>query len=502
MLIKSAIAILCLAPVTQSDAASCESVTAMTLANAKVTSATEVASGAFVPPGAGPPEERAGTSFANVPAFCRVAATLTPSSDSDIKIEVWLPMTGWNGKFQAVGNGAWQGSIGYAAMSEALRGGYATSSTDTGHVGGSASFGMGHPEKVTDFAYRSEHEMTVAAKAIITAFYESAPKFSYWNGCSAGGRQAMKAAQMFPADFDGIIAGSPGLDWSGRTAQAVRIAQALQKEAARITPAKARVLHSAVVSACDRLDGVEDGLIENPGACKFDPGVLVCRGGDAPACLTQAQADTARLIYSPIVDVRSKREIPGLAPGSELGWTDMGWSQSARATGLDHFRYLVFADPQWEVEQFAVATDVPRLTEGVIAAIDARDTNLKPFFDRGGKLIQYHGWSDPQITPFASTAYYDHVAAANGGASNIRASYRLFMAPGMAHCRGGEGPDNFDKVRALELWVENGKAPDMILASHAKDGKIDRTRPLCPYPQTARYKGSGSIDEAANFICK
>jgi Tannase and feruloyl esterase len=502
MFIKSAIAILCLGPVTRSYAASCESVAAMKLANAKVTAATEVASGAFVPPGAGPPEGRAGTPFANVPAFCRVAATLTPSSDSDIKIEVWLPMTGWNGKFQAVGNGAWQGSIGYAAMAEALRGGYATSSTDTGHVGGSASFGMGHPEKVTDFAYRSEHEMTVAAKAIITAFYESAPKFSYWNGCSAGGRQAMKAAQMFPADFDGIIAGSPGLDWSGRTAQAIRIAQALQKEAARITPAKARVLHSAVVSACDGLDGVEDGLIENPGACTFDPGALVCRGAVAPACLTQAQVDTARLIYSPIVDVRSKREIPGLAPGSELGWTDMGWSQSARATGLDHFRYLVFADPQWDVQQFNAATDVPRLTEGMIAAIDARDTNLKPFFDRGGKLIQYHGWSDPQITPFASTAYYERVVAANGGASNIRASYRLFMAPGMAHCRGGEGPDNFDKVRALEQWVEHGKAPDMILASHVKDGKIDRTRPLCPYPQTARYKGSGSIDEAANFICK
>ena len=229
----------------------------------------------------------------------------------------------------------------YAAMAEAGRRGYATSSTDTGHVGGSASFGMGHPEG-DRFRVPLEHEMTVTSKAVINAYYGSAPKFSYWNGCSAGGRQAMKEAQMFPGDFNGIIAGSPGLDWSGRTAQAVQIAQSLQNEQARLTPAKTQVLlYTAVMAACDELDGVKDGSIENPLACKFDPGVLVCKGGEEPACLTQAQVDTARLIYSPIVDPKTKQEIPGLAPGSELGWTDMGWSASARATGLDHFRYLV-----------------------------------------------------------------------------------------------------------------------------------------------------------------
>ena len=502
--LASVFAILCLFPSAQAYAATCESVATLSRPNTKVTSAVEVAAGAFAPPApARGGRGGAGNAFATLPAFCRVAATLTPSSDSDIKIEVWLPVSGWNGKYQAVGNGAWQGSIGYAAMAEALRRGYATSSTDTGHVGGSASFGMGHPEKVIDFAYRSEHEMAVTSKAIIDAFYGSAPKFSYWTGCSAGGRQAMKEAQMFPADFDGIIAGSPGLDWSGRTAQAVRIAQAMQQnEQARLTPAKTQVLHSAVVAACDGLDGVKDGLIENPVACKFDPGVLVCKGGEEPACLTQAQVDTVRLIYSPIVDARTNLEIPGLAPGSELGWTDMGWSASARATGLDHYRYLVFADPQWDVQKFNGATDVARLREGASGAIDARDPNLKPFFDRGGKLIQYHGWSDPQITPLASVAYFNRVAAANGGASKVHASYRLFMAPGMAHCGGGEGPNDFDELTALEQWVEQGTAPDMITASHSRDGKVDRTRPLCPYPQVASYKGSGSIDEAANFVCK
>jgi feruloyl esterase len=484
-------------------AATCESVVgALKAPNTKVTSATEVAAGAFAPPGPPARGGGAGSAFASLPAFCRVALTLTPTSDSDIKVEVWLPMSGWNGKYQAVGNGAWQGSIGYAALAEALRRGYAASSTDTGHVGGSASFGMGHPEKVIDFAYRSEHEMAVVSKAVINAFYGNAPKFSYWNGCSAGGRQAMKQAQMFPGDFDGIIAGAPGLDWSGRTAQAVRVAQALQNEQARLTPAKQQVLHSAVMAACDGLDGVKDGLIENPLACKFDPGVLVCKGGEEPACLTQAQVDTARLIYSPIVDPKTKQEIPGLAPGSELGWTDMGWSASARATGLDHFRYLIFSDPQWDVQKFNVATDVARLREGPSGAIDAPDPNLKPFFDRGGKLIQYHGWADPQITPLASVAYFNRVAAANGGASKVSANYRLFMAPGMGHCGGGVGPNDFDELTALEQWVEQGKAPDMLTASHSTNGKVDRTRPLCPFPQVASYKGSGSIDDAANFVCK
>jgi feruloyl esterase len=495
-----ALALLCAGVTAEARAESCEGVGTLRLANIAVTSAVEVAAGAFAAPTA--PGGAAPRTFGDLPPFCRVAATLTPSSDSDIKIEVWLPAQGWNGKLLAVGNGAWQGSIPYAALADGLRRGYATSATDTGHVGGSASFGMGHPEKVTDFAYRAVHEMTVTAKAIVTAFYGRAAQRSYWNGCSAGGRQAMKAAQMFPADYDGIIAGAPGLDWTGRSAQAVRIAQASQQPEARLTPATLQTLHSAVVAACDAIDGVKDGLIENPVACTFDPRALACTGAGGPACLTPAQVDTARLIYSPIVDTKTKREIPGLARGSELGWTELGWSASARATGLDHFRYLVFADPQWDVQKFDVATDVARLSEGVIAAIDARDPALKPFFDRGGKLLQYHGWSDPQITPLASVAYFDRVAAEHGGVAAVRGSYRLFMAPGMAHCSGGEGPSDFDELKALEQWVEQGHAPDRILASHVKDGKVDRTRPLCPYPQVASYTGTGSIDEAANFVCK
>jgi len=484
---------------------SCESLTSLTLPNATITLAQAVARGAFtprIPAGEVVAPPAAAQGFRDLPAFCRVAATLKPSSDSDIKIEVWLPTENWNRRFQAVGNGAWTGTIAYAAMADALRHGYATSSTDTGHVGNTAAFALGHPEKLIDFAYRSEHEMTVKAKAIVKTFYGGAPKYSYWNGCSAGGRQALKEAQMFPADFDGIIAGSPGLDWSGRSAQAVRVAQALQKEDARLSPAKQQILHNAVVQACDALDGLQDGLIDNPARCAFDPKVLQCQGADSPGCLTSAQVATARLIYATTVNPKTKREVPGLARGSELGWTDLGWSVSARATGLDHYRFVVFKNPAWDLDRFSAETDVARIDEGQSAAINATDPNLKPFFDRGGKLLQYHGWSDPQISPVSSVEYYKRVLALFGGARKVQGSYRLFMAPGMAHCGDGEGPNDFDTVTPLEQWVEKGKAPESIIASHLKDGIVDRTRPLCPYPQVAAYTGIGSADEATNFICK
>jgi feruloyl esterase len=480
-------------------ASSCEALATLALPNTTVTAAQTVEAGAFRLPTQANPSR----AFSALPVFCRVAATLAPSSDSDIKVEIWLPATNWNGKVQAVGNGAFNGTIAYPALATALARGYAAASTDTGHVGGSASFAIGHPEKVIDFGYRAVHEMTVAAKAIVAAHYGSAPRFSYWNGCSAGGRQALKAAQRFPADFDGIIAGAPGLDWTGRAAQAARIAQVMQRdEGARLPPEQLALLHASVLQACDARDGVKDGVVGDPQRCAFDPGVLQCTGAEGAACLTSAQARAAKLIYAPVVNPQTKREISGLFPGSELGWTELGWSASARATALDQFRFLVFKDPSWDLERFDAGADVARAEEADKDTINALDPSLTAFIARGGKLIQYHGWSDPQISPGASVQYYERVAQARGGPDAVHGAYRLFMAPGMAHCSGGEGPDTFDMVTALEQWVEKGVAPDRIIASKSANGAATRSRPLCPHPQLATYSGSGSTDDAANFTCK
>jgi feruloyl esterase len=476
--------------------ASCQSLSMAMFPNATITLAQMVEAGTFAPAAA----DNQTAAYRALPSFCRVAATLTPSADSDIKIEVWMPASGWNGKLQAVGNGAFSGAIAYPAMAAALARGYATASTDTGHAGNTGSFAFGHPEKVIDFGWRAVHEMTVTSKKIIAGYYDAAPKLSYWTGCSAGGRQAMKEAQLFPADFDGIVAGAPGLDWTGRAAQAVRVAKRLENnQAAQLSSAQTQLLHRAVVQACDLLDGLKDGLLEDPLQCKFDPAVLQCNGAEGGECLTPAQVETARLLYSAAVNPASKREIAGLAPGSELGWTPHGWTASAQATGLDQFRFIVFNDPGWNIQKFNFDSDIVRAESS--DTINALDPNLTPFIERGGKLIQYHGWSDPQIAPGNSTQYYTR-AMKTVGPAKVHDAYRLFMAPGMGHCSGGEGPNSFDMVGALERWVEHGQPPEQIVASHSAKGVVDRTRPLCPYPQVAVYKGTGNPDEAASFECR
>ena len=477
------------------DSASCASLTSRSRPHATVTAAQAVPSGAFTPPDGAP--------LPSLPAFCRVSMTLTPSSDSDIKVEIWLPTAGWNGKFQAVGNGGFGGSINYGDLAAGIAHGYATASTDTGHADHTGAFAFGHPEKVVDYAWRSEHEMTVAAKTIIEAFYGSAPRLSYWNGCSAGGKQALKEAQRFPADFDGIVAGSPALDWTGRAIQSLWVAQALHRdEASYIPPAKYPAMHKAVVDQCDALDGVRDGVLEDPTRCAFDPAVLTCKGPDAVTCLTPPQVEAARKVYAGPVNPRTHEQIfPGLEPGSEFNWQNLGGPEPLVA-GFDHLRYIVFKNPAWDYHTLNFDSDVARVRAADNGTIDAKDPNLAPFFNRGGKLIQYHGWSDQQIASLSSVHYYDDVLRTLGGATRTYASYRLFMVPGMGHCRGGDGPNTFDMLGALERWVEQGQAPDAVVASKIEKGVVVRTRPLCPYPQVAVYTGTGSTDEAASFACR
>jgi feruloyl esterase len=480
------------------SAASCESLSSLTLPGATVTMAQSVAAGGFSPL-AGP---SADGRFKDLPAFCRVVAILRPSADSEIRFELWLPATGWNGNFEANGNGGWSGSISPVTLAGGLRRGYAASMSNLGHDGGSAAFAVGHPEKLIDFGYRAAHEMTVAAKAIVNSYYGKAPKFSVWSGCSAGGRSALMEAQRYPEDFNGIVAGVPGLNWTGRALLSVWIAQASHKnDAGYIPPAKYPLIHNAALEKCDAADGAKDGIIEDPARCKFDPKVLECEGPDGPACLTSAQVETARAIYGPVRNSRTGDVVvPGFERGSEKGWATMGGPRIF-GLGADLFRFVVFQDPDWDFETFNFDSDVSRTLKAA-GMLNAMDPDLKPFFDHGGKLIQYHGWADPQIAPATSVQYYNNVVETLGGAGKVRNSYRLFMVPGMAHCGGGDGASTFDMLAALEEWIEKGTAPDHVPASRVRDGKVDRTRPLCPYPQMAIYKGTGSIDDAASFVCR
>jgi feruloyl esterase len=495
-IVTSALCVLACLRAMPAFPASCESLAALALKETTVTAAQLVSAGQFSAPGGG----RGANNYKNLPEFCRVAVTIKPTSDSDIKVEVWLPAAGWNGKFQAVGNGGWAGVISYSAMADAVRAGYASASTDTGHVGGRGAFALDHPEKLIDFAWRSEHEMTVKAKAIIQAFYGRAPRLSYWNGCSTGGRQGLKEAQKFPEDYDGIIAGAP----ANRTAMSLWIAHAVLKDpASYIAPSKYPIIHRAALAACDSLDRLADGLIDDPTKCQFDPNVLLCKAGDGPECLTAPQVEAARKIYSPAVSPRTGHVLfSSLVPGTELGWGVQAQGPEPSANIYDQYRYVVFKDPNWDWKTFNFDSDVVRGDRPENVVMNATDPNMKAFFERGGKLLLYHGWSDPNIPALNTINYYKSVVDTMGGTAEAANNVRLFLAPGMGHCGGGEGPNVFDKVGALERWVENGIAPDSVIASHSTDGTVDRTRPLCPYPQVARYKSAGSIDDAASFVCQ
>lgn len=477
----------------------CEALASLTLPNARIDSARMVAAGAFAAPGGA----RGGTSFATLPVFCRVTATLTPTSDSDIKTEFWLPASGWNGKFKAVGAGGWTGVIAYPALAAAVASGYAGAGNDTGyHLGGPAHVGPGHPEKLIDLGYRAMHEMTVQAKAVIKAHYGRAAKFSFYEGCSHGGRQGLAAAQMYPEDFNGIIAGAAG--WDQMRVQSWRVALNLvvnRDAGSVIPPSKYSMIHEAALRACDGLDGVTDRVIENPATCRIDYTMLACKDGDSTDCLTSRQIESAKAMTSPLKDPKTGRVVfeRHLMPGSEPGWAALA-GPTPQASSVDILRTVVFADPSWDYHTMDLTIDFARAENADHGVVRSGDANLKPFFDRRGKLLMYHGWSDPLLSPMNSVAYYKNVLD-TVGKDKSATSIALFMVPGMGHCGAGVGTDRFDKMKVIEEWVEQDRRPRSIIASHVTDGHVDKTRPLCPFGQVARYKGSGTTNEAANFAC-
>ena len=488
---------------------SCTALQSLQLPDTKIESATEVAGPSFTPPDAT-------GALGNLPGFCRVVGVTKPA----IRFEVWLPTTTWNGKFQGVGNGGTAGIISYSALAAGIRRGYATASTDTGHVSrdsADSEWALKRPDLVADFGHRGLHVMTENGKKVTSSFYEAPPKLSYtW------------AARKAAAGPDGGAALSERLRRPGRRrARQQRHAlvsgghlwpalATLKDPESYIPAANVPILTRAVTAACDSLDGVTDGVIADPRKCTFDAGTLACRAGQDPAtCFSEKQVKAIKDIWAGAHD--SKGPIyPGVAKGGETGagaWeryvTGEGPQRGRHFQLADGFlKYVVFDDPSYDFRTFNYDRDLPIALKKVAPLIDAVDPNLQPLQSHGAKLIVYHGWNDPSIPAQNSINYYESVVSALGGANHdaalerTQAFYRMFLVPGMQHCSGGPGTDRFDMLTALENWVEKGQAPNAIPASHMTAGKVDRTRPLCMYPQTAQYKGSGSIDDSASFVCK
>ncbi|WP_044563078.1 tannase/feruloyl esterase family alpha/beta hydrolase [Azospirillum sp. B4] len=486
-------------------AADCGALAGQTLPEAHILSAEVVPAGPYkAPDGA--------ITFPDLPAFCRVVAM----AETNVKVEMWLPQAGWNGRLQGVGNGGFAGAVSYYTMGPALKAGYAVAGTDTGHGPAEGKPGtrldwMHDPVQLDNWGHSSIHRMTVAAKAIIRARYGTAASHAYFEGCSTGGAQAMAEAEYFPGDYDGIHAGAPGMNYTHLMMSFLWSSRAtLLDSASTLPPEKLTLLHQAVLNACDADDGVKDGVIEDPQTCHFDPAPLQCApGADAATCLTAPQVAAARALYAGPRNPHTGEAIyPGLARGSEWGW-DLQQGKLLEAYVIPLFQNMVYDDLAWRWQDFDFDRDVT-LTDGKVGAIITSVTpDLTAFQARGGKLILSQGWADQFNAQTYPIAYYHAVAGTTDPAQarhRLGGYFRLFMAPGMGHCFGGPGPNRFDAVTALRAWVERGKAPDRLVATKYADDRdtaspVLRTRPLCPYPSVARWTGKGSTDKAENFIC-
>ena len=491
---------------TASAPLNCAALRKLRLPHTSINLVEEVAAGAFKPPVAGFPG--LGANFSKLPAFCRVAGSLHPTADSDIRFELWLPVKGWNHRFMQTGNGGAAGSIVYGSLADPLSRGYAVANTDTGHQGGGGDFSwaVGHPEKIIDYDYRAVHDLTLTGGAITAAGYGVAPKKSYFVGCSTGGRQGLKEAERYPADYDAIIAGSPASNWTPLMALSIVIQRNLGPEGLGID--KLGLLKQAAIAKCDALDGVRDGVISEPAKCDFDPTSLQCEAGETKHCLSATEVAAAKRIYRGVVDKTGKVWIPGTGPASELQWA--AYASPQFSIGTNYFRNVVVHDPNWSPASFDVDRDLPRAEQVDAGRADAMNPDLGRFIAHGGKLITYHGTYDGLIPSGNSVRYYDSVVA-KLGAARAGAGVRFYLVPGMEHCSGGEGAFEIDWLSALENWVERGSAPHALRGTHPAimpgppglppmRGKAF-TRPVCLYPQIAKYKGSGDTAEATSFSC-
>ncbi len=500
----------------KAQAVACGALRTLPLESTTITATEQVDTHSLLPP--------YGSPLAGLPAFCRVAGVIRPTPDSVIRFEVWMPVAAWNGRLLGAGNGGFAGTINYGQMASSLRQGFATASTDTGHEAGAedASWAFRHPEKITDFGYRALHLTTLRAKQIIAAFYGRPADHAYFDSCSNGGREALMEAQRFPEDYDGILAGAPANNWTRMLSSAVDVVQTMTADPAAYIPAmKLPAIHQAALAACDAQDGVKDGIVNDPSQCHFEPATLLCKADDSLTCLTAPQVNTLHKLYGGGTDRKGNNLFPGYIPGSELpGWDSwvVGAGPGAGAGSrypVNFFRYMVYNNARWEILDADPAQARTEAEKAVGNDLNASSPDLSRFTARGGKLILYHGWDDPAISPWNSIAYFQSVREALGPAKADTA-VRLYMAPGMEHCSGGAGPNSFGQLGlpaaqgpgsgaldALETWVEKGTAPGPLVAARFKaHDQLLLSRPLCPYPQIAVYNGTGSVDRAENFLCR
>ncbi|MCP5433450.1 MAG: tannase/feruloyl esterase family alpha/beta hydrolase [Alphaproteobacteria bacterium] len=431
----------------------------------------------------------------------------------EINFAVWLPDV-WNGKFMMGGGGGYVGSVqNQANIQGALLKGYATAGTDTGHTstGVDASWALGNLERIVNYAHAAVHRVGETAKAVARAHYGKPASRAYFAGCSTGGRQALISAQRYPEDFDAIIAGAPVLDFTGTMAGAINFTKTLYPHPDKaagpaLSPGDRAALKAAILNACDAEDGLADGILNDPRACRFDPKALACSGANRDGCLSAEELAGVRAIYD------GPRTSKGrLYYGYPMGGEDEpgGWdrwivgSKDAVGPGLPSIGYgiaasfmrnFVFRDPNWTYETYDLETFAAD-TELMAATLNATDTDLSAFRARGGKLLLYHGWSDSALTANATVGYVEGVYARDPKA---REDVRLFLLPGVLHCMGGPGPDRVDFIEALERWDETGAAPDTLTASFRAGGG---GRTLCAYPQKAAFQG-GDPRDPASFVCR
>lgn len=474
------------------SAADCESLADLELAEVTSISAELVSSG-----------EAAGQR--DLPEFCRVAMVVEPS----ITIEVWLPTDSYNGRFQAVGNGGYAGVLLYERMAPPLRAGYATAMTDTGHPGNSrdGTFALGEDGElnwrlIEDFASRSLFQLTEKAKTLIEEFYGASAEYSYWNGCSTGGRQGLMLAQRFPDGYDGILSGAPAINWDRFIPAELWPQVVMQQELGEpIAGCKLAVATEAAVAQCDPLDWVTDGVIDDPRRCEFDPAVLI---GQDTECgtFTAKDARVLKMIWDGAKAPDGTQLWYGLAPGAPL--TGLAGS-TAFPIAEQHHRLWVKQDPEWDwrsLDYSGFEENFQKSQQLFNKVIGTDDPDLGDFHQSSGKILLWHGWNDELIFPEGTIDYYERVLETMQSRRQVQSFARLFMAPGVQHCRGGVGPNQFDMFGALVDWVENGKAPERIIASTVEDGEVTRTRPLCRYPYVARYDGKSDPDAASSYDCK